>query len=246
MNAVLKPAASGGAVECIIPTTESQREVWLGATLSPEASMAYNESVVLRLRGELDHDALARSMARLLERHQALRSTISPDGTCMLVSHPGGNPMAEHDLAGLAPDARALALRDAHDEAVCTPFSLEHGPLFRAALYRLGETEHELVMSAHHVVCDGWSWAVITEQLGHLYAEETGTGLKLKAAPLFSDFAAEEAAAAAHPDMQAHIDYWLGRFPGSPLPVLDLPLDRPRPAARRKTAIQKRARSSCQ
>ena len=134
MNAVLKPAASGGAVECIIPTTESQREVWLGASLSPEASMAYNESVVLRLRGELDHDALARSMGRLLERHQALRSTISPDGTCMLVSHPGGNPMAEHDLAGLAPDARALALRDAHDEAVCTPFSLEHGPLFRAAL----------------------------------------------------------------------------------------------------------------
>ncbi|RUR66242.1 amino acid adenylation domain-containing protein [Variovorax guangxiensis] len=231
MNAVLKPAASG-AVECIIPTTESQREVWLGASLSPEASMAYNESVVLRLRGELDRPALSRSMARLLERHQALRSTISPDGTCMLVSHAGGSPMTEHDLAGLEPEARALALSDAHDEAVCTPFSLGHGPLFRAALYRLGETDHELVMSAHHVVCDGWSWAVITEQLGHLYAEETGTGLKLKAAPLFSDFAAEEAAAAAHPDMQAHIDYWLGRFPGSPLPVLDLPMDRPRPAAR--------------
>jgi hypothetical protein len=78
MNAVLKPTASGGRVECIIPTTESQREVWLGATMSAEASMAYNESVVLRLRGALDCDAMASAVARLLERHQALRATISP------------------------------------------------------------------------------------------------------------------------------------------------------------------------
>ena len=232
MNAVFKPTVSDGAIECIIPTTESQREVWLGATLSTEASMAYNESVLLRLRGALDEEALARAMDRLLERHQALRATISPDGTCMLVSHPGENVLTRQDLSGLEPEARAQALRSAHGQAVCTPFSLEHGPLFRAVLYRLGNAEHELVMSAHHVVCDGWSWGVITEQLGHLYAEQSGTGLKLKAAPLFSDFAAEEAAAAAHPDMQAHVDYWLGRFPGSTQPVLDLPLDRPRPAAR--------------
>lgn len=232
MNAVLKPTASGGVIECIIPTTESQREVWLGAALSTEASMAYNESVVLRLRGALDCPALARAMARLLERHQALRATISPDGTYMLVSPPGENLLLEQDLGSLEPEARAQALRDAHDDAVCTPFSLEHGPLFRAALYRLDDAEHELVMSAHHVVCDGWSWAVITEQLGHLYAEETGIGLKLKPAPLFADFAAEEAAAAASADMQPHIDYWLGRFSGSTLPVLDLPLDRPRPAVR--------------
>ena len=232
MNAVFKPTVSDGAIECIIPTTESQREVWLGATLSTEASMAYNESVLLRLRGALDEEALARAMDRLLERHQALRATISPDGTCMLVSHPGENVLTRQDLSGLEPEARAQALRSAHGQAVCTPFSLEHGPLFRAVLYRLGNAEHELVMSAHHVVCDGWSWGVITEQLGHLYAEQSGTGLKLKAAPLFSDFAAEEAAAAAHPDMQAHVDYWLGRFPGNTQPVLDLPLDRPRPAAR--------------
>jgi non-ribosomal peptide synthetase component F/acyl carrier protein len=232
MNAVLKPTASGGLLDCIIPTTEAQREIWLGATLSAEASMAYNESVVLRLRGALDGKAMARATVRLLERHQALRATISPDGTFMLVSPPGEFSLVQQDLGGLDAEARAQALRAGHDEAVCTPFSLEHGPLFRAVLYRLGDAEHELVMSAHHVVCDGWSWAVITEQLGHLYAEETGVGLKLKAAPLFADFAAEEAAAAASADMQPHIDYWLGRFSGNALPVLDLPLDRPRPAVR--------------
>lgn len=93
MNAVLRPtpaamgtAANVGAfVECVIPTTESQREVWLGAMLGTEASLAYNDSVVLRLRGPLDRQAMARAVARVVERHQSLRATISPDGTCMLV-----------------------------------------------------------------------------------------------------------------------------------------------------------------
>ncbi|SFP31657.1 non-ribosomal peptide synthetase [Variovorax sp. 770b2] len=244
MNAVLRPtpAAMGSAansgtlvgafVECVIPTTESQREVWLGAMLSPEASLAYNESVLLRLRGPLDRPAMARAVARLVERHQSLRATISPDGTCMLVGQAEADPLVQQDLGMLDAAARALALDDAHDAAVSTPFSLEHGPLFRAVLYRLGEAEHELLMSAHHVVCDGWSWAVITEQLGHLYAEQTGDGLPLKPAPTFDAFATEEATDAAGPGMQLHVDYWLERFSGGTLPVLDLPPDHPRPAVR--------------
>ncbi|MBT2332546.1 amino acid adenylation domain-containing protein [Variovorax paradoxus] len=232
MNAVLRPPATGGFIECVIPTTESQREIWLGATLSTEASLAYNESVLLRLRGPLDREAMARAMARLVARHQALRATISPDGTCMLVSQAGNDPLEQKDLSGLSPQARALALKAAHNEAVCTPFVLEHGPLFRAVLYRLGDAEHELVMSAHHVVCDGWSWVVITEQLGHLYAEQTGAEQQLQPAPSYADFAATEAAEAVHPEMQPHVDYWLERFSGSALPVLELPLDHPRPATR--------------
>lgn len=232
MNAVLRPSAASGLVECVIPTTESQREVWLGASFSTEASLAYNESVVLRMRGPLDRDAMAKAVTRLVARHQSLRATIAPDGKRMLVSEPAENVLVQKDLGDLPPDARARAMQAAHDEAVCTPFLLEHGPLFRATLYQLGDAEHELVMSAHHVVCDGWSWAVIAEQLGHLYAEQTGDGLPLKAAPTYADFAAQEAAEAAAPGMQAHVDYWLERFSGGTLPMLELPLDHPRPAVR--------------
>ncbi|MET3493614.1 amino acid adenylation domain-containing protein [Variovorax boronicumulans] len=231
MNAVLRPSAASGLIECVIPTTESQREIWLGATFSTQASLAYNESVLLRMQGPLDRNALARAVEKLVERHQSLRASITPDGRSMLVGEPIGDVLVHKDLGSLSPEARADALQAAHDEAVCTPFSLEHGPLFRAALYRLGEAEHELVMSAHHVVCDGWSWAVITEQLGHLYAAQIGQGLPLKAAPAYADFAAEEAAEAADPAMQAHVDYWLKSFSGT-LPMLELPPDHPRPAVR--------------
>jgi amino acid adenylation domain-containing protein len=238
MNAVLRPtpdaidaAPARGSVECVIPTTESQREVWLGAMLSAEASLAYNESVLLRLRGTLDGPALSRALARLVQRHQSLRATLSPDGRSMLVGGGDAPALELRDLRTLDATGRAQALDAAHRDAVCTPFPLEHGPLFRAALYRLGDAEHELVMSAHHVVCDGWSWAVIAEQLGHLYADEIGEGLPLRAAPSYAAFAAEEAAEAAGPAMQAHVDHWLARFAGS-LPVLELPTDRPRPAVR--------------
>lgn len=239
MNAVLRPAtetgtgaAVGGFIESVIPTTESQREVWLGAMLGAEASLAYNESVLLRLRGPLDRRALGRAVARLLERHQSLRSTIAPDGSVMLVGQPDPQPMALHDLSTVLADARTQALEAARSDAVSTPFSLENGPLFRATLFTLDEAEHELLMSAHHVVCDGWSWAVITEELGQLYAEQTGNGLAPRPAPSFAEFSAEEAAEAMGADMQAHVDYWLGRFPGGNTPVLDLPVDRARPAVR--------------
>lgn len=245
MNAVLRPetdtgtgTATSGIIECVIPTTESQREVWLGAMLSPEASLAYNESVLLRLHGPLNARALGLAMAVLVERHQSLRATISPDGSCMLVGQAPAEAMSMMDLTKLDPQSREQVLASAHNAAVCTPFSLEHGPLFRAVLYRLGEDEHELVMSAHHVVCDGWSWAVITEQLGHLYAEQIGQGLRLKAAPSYADFAAAEAAEAAQPDMQQHVDYWLERFSGGTPPVLELPLDHPRPAVRTFTSLR--------
>jgi amino acid adenylation domain-containing protein len=235
MNAALRPLAAlaaSGPIECVIPTTESQREVWLGATFSTQASLAYNESVLLRLRGALDRDAMARAIAQLVERHQSLRATFSPDGASMIVARSAGDVLVQQDLRALAPPARAQALKAAHDQAVCTPYPLALGPLFRAALYQLGDAEHELVLSAHHLVCDGWSWGVVAEQLGHLYAGQTGQGLPLKAAPAYEDFAAQEAATAADPVMQAHVDYWLERFPGDVMPVLDLPPDHPRPAVR--------------
>jgi amino acid adenylation domain-containing protein len=233
MNAVLAPTPTGGTVECVVPTTESQREVWLGAMLGTEASLAYNETLLLRLRGPLDVPALEGALAQLVARHQSLRATLSPDGSCMLVSPEGTPALAIHDLRPLDAAARAQALEAAHREAVCTPFSLAQGPLFRAALYRLAPDAHELVLSAHHVVCDGWSWTVIADELGRLYAARDGASPQaLPQAPAYAAFAAAEAAEASAPAMQAHVDHWLERFGSGTLPVLELPLDRPRPAVR--------------
>ncbi|WP_232324443.1 non-ribosomal peptide synthetase, partial [Variovorax sp. WDL1] len=225
------PFASG-LIERIVPTTEAQREVWLGDRLSPESSLAYNESMRLRLKGVLDTAALALALDRLVARHESLRATISPDGTQLLIGEPAPVVLAEHDLGTLDVAAQERRLEDDGLAVVLERFNLEQGPLFRAALYRLSSIDHVLVLSAHHAICDGWSWGVISQDLGALYAEQIGAGPALEPAAQYSDYAAWEAQEANSPEMDAHIGYWLSRYAGGSLPVLELPLDRPRPPVR--------------
>lgn len=227
---------AGGAIAQIVSTTEAQREVWLGDKLSQQASLAYNEAVKLRLRGVLDTRALAATLDSLIARHDSLRTTFSPDGTQMLIGEASPLSMSEHDLAHLDAKAQAKSLDEDCVTAVTEPFSLEEGPLFRAALYRLSPIDNVLLMTAHHAVCDGWSWGVITEELGQLYAEKIGEGPALEAAAQYADYTVWEAAETASPAMQDHVDYWLSCFGGSTLPVLELPVDHPRAAVRTFTS----------
>jgi Condensation domain len=220
------------AVERVVPTSESQREVWLADKLSVQASLAFNESVSLRLRGRLDEQALIGALNALLARHDALRSTVGPEGTELLVSTASALQLASVDLRSMDASQRQAALDEAAVLAVETAFALERGPLFRANLFRTATEEHVLLLTAHHIVCDGWSWGLITEDLGALYAEQTGAGPGPGAAPSYAEYVAWEAAVAATPEMADHERFWLGKFSGNSLPVLDLPTDRPRAPVR--------------
>ena len=99
-------------------------------------------------------------------------------------------------------------------------------------------------MTAHHVVCDGWSWGVISQDLGLLYAEQIGAGPALEPAAQSSRLRRlGSAARPTAPEMQAHVGYWLARFAGGSLPVLELPLDRPRAAVRTFNSLPHRPRA---
>ncbi|WP_162583348.1 non-ribosomal peptide synthetase [Variovorax sp. PBS-H4] len=221
-----------GEVERIIPTTEAQREVWLGDRLSDEAALAYNEASALRLVGPLDDAALARAVGRMVARHDCLRATFSPDGTQLFIARPEPYALQRIDLSKADAAEQQQLLARAFDSAVHERFILEQGPLLRMSLYGTGPEDHTLLISAHHAVCDGWSLGVICTELGELYAHEQGMHPPPEPAPRYADYAQWEADEAASPRMQAHIDYWLGRFAGGSAPVLELPLDRPRPAVR--------------
>ncbi|WP_162577125.1 non-ribosomal peptide synthetase [Variovorax sp. PBL-H6] len=221
-----------GEVEAIIPTTEAQREVWLGDRLGEDASLAYNEASALRLTGPLDDVALQRAIERLVARHDCLRATFSPDGTQLFIAQASTSVLQRLDLSQADAAEQQRLLATAFEAAVRERFILEQGPLFRTSLYRSGLEDHTLLISAHHAVCDGWSLGVICTELGELYAHERGMRPPPESAPRYADYAQWEADETASPRMQAHIDYWLGRFAGGNAPVLELPLDRPRPAVR--------------
>jgi len=123
-------AAAGEA-----PLTEAQREVWLSDQLSKEASCAYNESFTLRMRGSLDEPALRASLQELLNRHDALRATVSADGSSLHFAPQLQLDIPVTDLSALAPPERVARLEAATAEEANTPFDLSRGPLIRMHLY---------------------------------------------------------------------------------------------------------------
>ncbi|WP_396617094.1 amino acid adenylation domain-containing protein [Lysobacter soli] len=227
-----------GTLSRVAPTTEPQREVWLADQLGVDASLAYNESISLDFRGELDADALRDALRGLVARHDILRANFGPDGRTLCVNDAREIDLALIDLSSLD-DAERNARVVAHArEVVETPFDLDHGALFRADLLRLAPAHHHLVLTAHHIVCDGWSWWVIVRELGTLYSQAVGHAAQaLPPAESFADYALAEAEHPQGATYRSDEAYWLSRFADGG-PILDLPTDRARPTRRTFPSIR--------
>ncbi len=213
------------------PTTAAQREIWVASQMSEEASLAYNESITIECRGPFDRAAMEAALRELPARHVSLRSTLSRDGRSLCIGNvgaggAGGLAVGFVALSQLA-DAEAR-LAEAIRKEASTPFDLEHGPLVRATIVKMGDEDHRVILGSHHIVCDGWSFAVLLKDLAPLYsAAKHGQKAALQEVSSFAEYAREEASR----DATKEEKYWLGRF--EPLPeALDLPTDRARPAMR--------------
>ena len=201
--------------------TEPQAEVYLAAQMGDAASCAFNESVSLTLEGSLDAAALEAALNDLVARHDALRARFGITGEAMHIAPTLTLAMPMIDLAAAPDDLAALVAQDA-----ATPFDLALGPLLRVTLVRLAAERHVLVLTAHHIVCDGWSINVLASELAAAYtARRTGAAALLQPAVSFGAYARQLAEVA--PD--AVDPFWLAQFADSVAP-LDLPTDRPRPA----------------
>ena len=215
-----------------VPTTEAQREIWAAMIVTPDVAPAYNESVTLKLHGPVDRDALRAATQAVFRRHDALRSTFSDDGMEMHIQPDLAIPVPLVDLSALIDKDRATTLNAILANEVETPFDMVAGPFVRAHLVAFGATEHHLIITAHHIVCDGWSIDVVMRDIGKVYAAglEGRTALMPPAQSII-DYARAEAEWNRSPEAAAAREYWLGQFAGS-VPVLDLPTDHPRTSPR--------------
>ncbi|MET0396749.1 MAG: amino acid adenylation domain-containing protein, partial [Longimicrobiaceae bacterium] len=212
------------------PPSFAQQRLWLVDQLEP-GSAAYNMPFALRLRGALDAAALEAALDALVRRHEALRTVFAErDGAPVQVIHPPAPvALAVRDLRAL-PDAEreAEAERLAEEEAL-RPFDLERGPLLRSTLLRLGDEEHVLLFTLHHVVGDGWSIGVLVREVSALYgALARGEAPHLPELPVqYADFAVWQRAWLQGGVLEAQLAFWRDRLAGAP-PLLELPTDRPR------------------
>jgi amino acid adenylation domain-containing protein len=224
-----EPAAAVPAVALEFALTESQTEIWLAAQVSDDASCAFNESVTLVLNGAVDREAFDRAWRHTVARHESLRAAFSPTGERMRIAASRDVPLAELDF-GAGPDREGRFARFVDEEAR-KPFDLVDGPLVRGTLVRFGPDGDRFVLTAHHIVCDGWSINTLLEELAEQYrAEVTGVRCDLPVPLGFSAYALHERARDA--GARAGVErYWLEQF-ATPVQPLDLPADRPRPATR--------------
>ncbi len=214
------------------PATASQQEIWASVQMGTAANCAYNESQSLRLTGELDLAALKSAIQQLVDRHEALRTTFSTDGTALCIVATRQIQVPTIDLTRLTSPARSAELARILAQEVRQPFDLEHGPLFRSQVIQLSDREQILILTAHHIICDGWSWGVLMPDLGRLYsALQQGITPELELAERFSEYATLQATTAQDPDTLAAEAYWLQQFADN-IPVVDFPTDRSRPSVR--------------
>jgi len=220
---------AGPVIVATAPSTEPQREIWAATLIGDDASLAYNESVTLSMRGRLDAAALRRSLAELVARHEALRSTFSGDGLTLMVNDGADVALDELDWSARGEEQRAAEWRDLLRREVSKPFDLRTGPLARAVAVHLGPEEHRVVFTAHHIVCDGASTGTIIRDWAALYGAATrGQHAELPAAASFVAFARELATRRSTEKGLDDEAYWVKRF-SDEVPVLELPTDRPRP-----------------
>lgn len=213
------------------PSTEAQREVFTSVQIGGDAaSAAYNESVTIRLFGPLESALLRQAFAQVLARHDALRICFDENGERFLVRNSIPLPWREI-LIPAAEDSHALL--DKHErEETLRPFDLHQGPLVRATLLRLGTEEFGLIITAHHIVCDGWSLSLLIRDLSQCYSNLAGGHTaRPPAAPSFAEYALSLDRYRNSAESRAVETYWLEQFSGE-LPVVEFPTDRTRPVTR--------------
>src|SRR5262249_50488076 len=192
----------------------------------------YNESSAIRFLFPVDRNTLEKSLNEIIRRHEALRTCfVATDGEPVQRVLPSLRlTVPVIDLGHLpAVDREAQALQYAGEQAT-TPFDLCKAPLIRVGMVRLGPCDHMIVLTMHHIVCDGWSMTVFFDELHALY----GAFLQGRPSPLpelpiqYTDFTLWQRTWLSGPQLEQQVAFWKGCL--ADLQALDLPTDYARPA----------------
>jgi acyl carrier protein len=213
-----------------LPLSFAQQRLWFIHQLFPD-SAAYHVPAAIRLEGLLNVQAIRRSLAEIIRRHEVLRTTfkVVEDEPVQVIDPQPKLVMPVVDLSGLCEQAReAEANRIATAEAR-RGFDLEHGPLLRLNLLRLAEQSSLLVMSMHHIVSDGWSTSLFVRELQVLYdAFSSGRSSPLAELPVqYADFSVWQRGWLRGEVLDEQLAYWRTQLEGAPA-TLSMPTKQPR------------------
>jgi hypothetical protein len=216
-----------------MPLSYGQQRLWFADQLHPE-SAAYNIASAIQLQGQLNVKALRESFEEILQRHEVLRTRYEPlDGVAVQqVESSYECPLSVINLSTLTTrDQEAETARLLREEQR-TPFDLMRAPVLRARLLHLGDDDHILLLTMHHIASDGWSMQVLVRELITIYESfANGRPSPLPDLPLqYADYAVWQRRLLQGELMERQLSYWREQLAG--VPALELPTDHSRPAVK--------------
>ncbi|HEX5725950.1 MAG TPA: amino acid adenylation domain-containing protein, partial [Longimicrobiaceae bacterium] len=244
VDEALRAAAAEGADDGAPPLVPVPRDADLPLSYGQERFWVMDRlgagplalAAAIAFPADADADALERALAGVAHRHEALRTVFRASGgdggAVQVVLPPSPISLPVDDLRALAAGEAGAAVQAALAAAGREAMDLERGPLLAARLLRLADASL-LVVSVHHAVFDGWSTGVLERELRALYEAFSG-GLPSPLAPLpvqYADWAVWQRREMESGALEAQAEFWRRALAGAPA-VLELPADRPAPAAR--------------
>jgi acyl carrier protein len=218
------PPVRPSARDAALPLSFAQQRLWFLDQLQP-GNVAYNLTEAVRLEGELDYAALQQAWQQLAERHEPLRTRFeNHDGTPVQIMEAAGPVTIEFDdLSGTDAAQQQQQMRQRWLEQAGRAFDLSRTPLYRILLLKLGEHDHTMVLTMHHIIGDGWSMGVLVRDFAALY-EAARKSVDSPLPPLAvqaADVAVWERESLTGPVLEPQLRYWREHLAG-PLPVLEL------------------------
>ncbi len=214
------------------PLSFSQQRLWFLDKLEP-GSPLYNIPAVLRLNGTLDIAALEKSFNKIIERHEVLRTTFTEENgeALQIVAERLTLSISVINLENTPAERREALMHQHAVEESLRPFNLATGPLLRVTLLKFSNNDHVLIVTMHHIVSDNWSTGIFVHEIMQMYsAYVQGRQPQLpKLAVQYADFAAWQRKWFKGKTMDDQVNYWKEQLKGIP-PLIDLPLDKQRPA----------------
>lgn len=212
----------------------AQQRLWFLAQFEPVASI-YILPIAVSLQGPLNLCSLQQSLSEIARRHEMLRTrfVLLGEGPAQIIDPPAIIDMPLVDLMALSEDEQQIQAGYLSGEEAERPFDLVNGPLWRARLLRLSANKHILLLSLHHLICDGWSMSVLFREISTLYATfSAGNASELPELPLqYADYALWQREWLSGERLQEQLLYWKKQL--ADLLQLALPTDHPRPALQR-------------
>ncbi|HEV2707211.1 MAG TPA: amino acid adenylation domain-containing protein [Pyrinomonadaceae bacterium] len=216
-----------------LPLSFSQQRLWFIDQLQPGTS-TYHIPVALNISGALDVETLERSLAEIMRRHESLRTsfTVSEGQPVQVIAPDSGFTLPQVDLSALTADEQEAEAQRLSREEAHRPFDLQQSPLWRTRLLRMGEDEHVLLLTMHHIISDGWSSGVLVRELAALYeAYRRGEESPLpELAVQYGDYALWQREHLTGETLESQLAYWKKQLAGAPQ-LLELPTRQPRSVA---------------